>query len=131
MRSEKIVQSVQLFFESQILISELLTKYSERLIPQFLPHENDKHVGKDWPSLVDDDDSADPIWGVAINTPSQLCAGNVDAQTFCIRRRRFPSDPFDRLIHIPHDFVVTRDQNHLLRTKIDSVNPVPDTIDID
>ena len=80
---------------------------------------------------MDDDNPADPVGRITIDAPPQLSTGDIDIESSCVKGGSHILYPLDPFLNIFNDLIITNNEDHLSRTKIDCINAVPNPINID
>jgi len=80
---------------------------------------------------MDDDHPTDPVGRITIHTLPHLSTRDIHIESPGIKGRSHIFYPFDPLLNIFNDLIVTGNEDDLSGTKIGGINTVPDSIDID
>ncbi len=80
---------------------------------------------------MDDDHPTDPVGRITIHTFPHLRTGDINIESPCVKGGSHIFYPFDPLLNIFDDLIVTGNEDDLSGTKIGGINTVPDSIDID
>ena len=103
----------------------------EILISQFLPDQNDQHVGQKRPALVDHQDIADPSGNVTIHAFPCFGAGNRQIKPLRIQGGGDILYPLNRLRDIFNNFINACNKNDFSGAECHGIDTIPDTVDID
>src|SRR4030043_1017293 len=80
---------------------------------------------------MDDNHPADPVGRITAHALPHLSAGYPHIESPGIKGRSHIFYPFDPLLNIFNNLIITCNKNDLPRAKIDGIHTVPDSIDID